>query len=174
MIRPPIIWRDVRGAVARSHIWFIEIDPTEPLSTLAEEVAEWQHKAAVFIPSGLATCIALGFAGYQVAGWFAALLAGLVGLFAGAVIGHNLRSGTRALEYWGKAVSLAAGDDLDTLAKSLSGYGQFRHAVPLETIKLKITLRRDPAEDWLARNLPALERAYAKRTLSSVPSQGDR
>lgn len=173
---PPIIWRDVRGARARNHLWGVEIEPSARFGTLAQEVAEWQRKAVVFVPAAAGGALALGLAGWLVAGWFAAALAGLVGLFAGAVLGHNLRSGTRELEYFGRAVDLAAerlahaslpGWDeqahLDRLARELSGYDQFRHAVPVETIKLKITLRRPSAESWLARNRPALERAYARR-----------
>jgi hypothetical protein len=27
MLYPRIIWREVRGATARNHLWFIEIEP---------------------------------------------------------------------------------------------------------------------------------------------------
>ena len=160
---PPVKWRDVKGANARNHLWGVEIEPSARFGTLAQEVAEWQRKAVVFVPSGLAGLALGALAGWFIAGWFAAVLAGLVGLFAGAVLGHNLRSGTRELEYFGRAVDWVAGGDLDQLARELSGYGQFRHAVPVETIKLKITLRRGLAEEWLARNREGLERIYARR-----------
>lgn len=163
MIRPPIIWRNVKNARARSYPWFIEIEPQWPLGTLAEEVAEWQHKAALFIPAALLAGGAAGFAGWQIAGLVGAILAGLVGLFAGTVLGNNLRSGTRAIEYWGKAVHVAAGGDLDKLARELSGYGQFRGAVPAETIRAEIAKRIPKALVWLQNNEPALERIYGRR-----------
>jgi hypothetical protein len=163
MIRPPIFWRNVKNAVGRSHMLFIEIEPDQPLSTLAEEVAEWQRKAAVFIPAGLVGLGLGAWTGWSIAGPFWAVLFGLAGMAMFAVIANNLVSGTRAIEYWGKAVSAAAGDNLDELAKSLSGYGQFRHAGPLETIKTEIEARLPDAIEWLEKNRAALERAYARR-----------
>lgn len=160
MIRPPIIWREVRGAVATNHLWFIEIEPTASFGTLAEEVAEWQYKAVLFIPIGLAMGVALAFAGYQVAGWFASALAGIVGLFAGAVIGHNLRSGTRGLEYWGNAANVAAGGDVEQEARALFVYHQFNRAVPVETIKAEIGRRMPCALVWLHNNEAALRKIY--------------
>lgn len=163
MIRPPIIWREVRGAVATNHLWFIEIEPIASFGTLAEEVAEWQHKALVWVPCALLGAVLGGFAGWQAVGPLG-LLAGLIGLFAGAVGGHNLRSGTRALEYWGKAVHVAAGGNAAALARSLSGYGQFRHAVPTETIKAEIGKRIPRALVWLENNEAALLKIYEARS----------
>lgn len=159
MIRPPIIWREVKGAVATNHLAFIEIEPSASLAVLAEEVAEWQHKALVWVPCAM---LAAGLALWLVQGWFA-LLAAPVALVAGAVAGHNIRSGSRAHEYWGKAVNVAAGGQIDRLAESLWGYGQFRHAVPLETIKREIGKRLPRALVWLENNEAALLGIYEAR-----------
>ena len=163
MIRPPVIWRNVKGANATNHLWFIEIEPEAGFNVLAEEVAEWQYKAVLFIPIGLAMGAALAFAGYQVAGWFACVLAGIVGLFAGAVVGHNLRSGTRGLEYWGNAANVAAGGDIEQEARALFVYRQFGRAVPVETIKAEIGRRMPRALVWLHNNEAALLKVYEAR-----------
>lgn len=164
---PPVKWRKVRNAVATNHLLFIEIEPDQPFSTLAQEVAEWQHKAALWVPMAIVAGVMAGVAGWHIAAAFGALLFAAVGTVAGAVLGNNLRSGTRAIEYWGRAVDYAAGGDLDTLARRLSGYKQFRHAVPLETIKAEILLREDRAMQWLGRNEAALWRVYQTRVTAS-------
>lgn len=160
---PPVKWRNVKGANARNHVWGIEIEPSVPFGTLAQEVAEWQRKAIVWVPAGLAGLVFGAFAGWNIAGVFAAVLAGLIGLCAGVVIGNNAVSGTRSLEYWGKAVNVAAGGDLDALAKSLSGYGQFRHAVPVETIKREIGKRIPKALVWLQNNEATLLKVWERK-----------
>ena len=163
MILPPIKWREVKNANASNHMLFIEIEPQMPFSTLAQEVAEWQRKALVWVPAGLVGLVFGAFAGWQIAGVFAAVLAGLIGLCAGVVIGNNAVSGTRSLEYWGRAVDVAAGGDIVTLVKELSGYSQFRHAVPLETIKAEIGKRIPKALVWLENHEAALKRIYDER-----------
>jgi hypothetical protein len=141
----------------------IEIEPDRPFGTLAQEVAEWQSKAVVWIPAAV-----VGLALGATAGWFAiglygAVLFGFIATVALAVITNNLVSGTRRIEYWGRAVDVAAGGDIDLLASQLSGYGQFRGAVPIETIKAEIISREERAVKWLARNRAALERVYSRR-----------
>lgn len=161
---PPIKWRQVRGANARNHMLFIEIEPDRPFGTLAQEVAEWQSKAIAFIPAGAA-----GFALLGAGAWFAvsllwaAALAAILGMMGAAVIANNIVSGTREIEYWGRAVDVAAGGDLDRLVSQLSGYTQFRGAVPLATIRQEILDRVPQARRWLANNNEGLERAYAER-----------
>jgi hypothetical protein len=159
---PPIKWRNVKNASATNHMLFIEIEPHLPLATLAQEVAEWQHKAKRWIPAGAAGLALGSFAGWSAVGWFG-LVFGLVAMSAAAVIANNLVSGTRLIEYWGRAVDVAAGGDLDMLVEEVRGYGQFRHAVPPATIKAEIEARRRDAEKWFDRNRKALASAYARR-----------
>lgn len=163
MFAPQIKWRKVKNANARNHILFIEIEPHMPLSTLAQEIAEWQFKARVFIPVGLLSCAAGAYAGYLAAGWFGAGMFGFVTLMAGTVFSNNAVSGTRDLEYWGRAVDWQAGGDLARLVRELAGYGQFRNAVPESVIHDEIVKRGAKAGQWVEDNYSALQTEYCKR-----------
>lgn len=168
---PPIKWRRVKNALATNHLLFIEQRPGLPFGAaiLAEEVAEWNVKAWPAFGAGVAAFAGIGYAASAL-GAFYAVLAALVAGVGAAVIVNNIISSTRRIEYWGNAVNWRAGvrlgadsaSYLAAQARGLSGYGQFRHSVPVDAIIIEITERQVAADKWLDKHWAQVLVVYKK------------
>lgn len=178
---PRTRWHKVKGAKARNHLFTgIEQTPGLPFGAprFAQEVAEWNAKAWPALAGGLVLAMLAGVAGIMLGlPWWAALLGALIGLMLGVVLVNNAISGTRGLEYRGKAIEWRAavrfeGADafayLRSEAEELAPYRQFR-GVPAKTIAAAIEARGDWADRWLDRRWPAIIAAFALGNPSSDP-----
>jgi hypothetical protein len=169
MIIPPTKWRKVKGAKARNHLLYIEQTPGLPFGAprYAQEIREHNLKAFPALAVGLVALIAALVAVWPI-GAFYAVLAALVAAVAGTVITNNAISGTRRVEYAGKAIEWRAavrfyGADaagyLLSEARELAPYPQFR-AVPLDTIVAGIEAQGGKADKWLDAHWLNIKQAY--------------